>query len=150
LLFWFVVVGRSGLAVPVPWRLSTCKKRFQEGRCHDRNAQEGEELNTELKKMKAELDKADRTGAGRDEDEQDVRTEGTQFQRKAQDCRLASVRRRRSQAVEGNSLKKLVARLGVIMGKIGDEGGYTAILKQAGRGLLFEQRDRHNSAGLKR
>jgi outer membrane protein len=81
-------------------------------------------LAADLKKLSADLEK------GGAKMSSEVRTEKErQLQKQARD-----IQNRRQEAQEelkqldADSLKKLVNRLGGIMGRIGDEGGYTAIL----------------------
>jgi outer membrane protein len=81
-------------------------------------------LSADLEKVKTDLEK------GGAKMSSEVRTEKErQLQKQARD-----IQNRRQEAQEelkqldADSLKKLVNRLGGIMGRIGDEGGYTAIL----------------------
>ena len=90
-----------------------------------------DEFNAELKKMGTDLEKVRiELEQGGTKMSKDIRTEKEkQFQKK-----IRALENRRKEVMEdlkqmeADSLKSLVTRLGGIMGKIGDEDGYSAIL----------------------
>jgi outer membrane protein len=90
-----------------------------------------DELAAGLKKMAADLEKAKtdlEKGSAklsqevRNDKEKQLQKQAREFQNRQQEAQ------EELKQVEAESLKKLVTRLGAIMGKMGDEGGYAAIL----------------------
>lgn len=102
-----------------------------------------EELTADLKKLGDDLEKAKTdlekgraklSADARTEKEKQLEKKALEFQKRQRDAQ------EELKKLEGEALRKLITRLGGIMGKMGDDGGYTAILDKR-VGVFYANRD---------
>jgi len=150
-----ILTAGQALAAPAP-KIAVVDLQKAVSECREGAAakavvlKKADELTADLKKLGAEFEKAKtELDKGWAKMKPEVRAEKEkQLQKQARDLQN---RQREAQEelkqMEAGSLKKLVTRLGGIMSRMGDEGGYTAILDKR-VGVFYSNREIELTAQL--
>lgn len=143
-----ILTAGQALAAPAP-KIAVVDLQKAVSECREGVAakevvlRKAEELTADLKKLGAELEKAKTdlekgkvklSADSRAEKEKQLQKKALEFQNRQREAQ------EELKKLEGEALNKLVTRLGGIMGKMGDDGGYTAILDKR-VGVFYANRE---------
>jgi len=143
-----ILTAGQALAAPAP-KIAVVDLQKAVSECREGVAarsvvqKKAEELTADLKKLGADLEKAKNdlekgkakmSAEARTEKEKQLQKKALEFQKRQRDAQ------EELKKLEGEALKKLITRLGGIMGKMGDDGGYTAILDKR-VGVFYANRE---------